>query len=333
MGDCGGERGWRRDNPETSLYFLTYKTQTDIFEQFGTATTIIDLAILISGSDTEGTIEGETADVVKGTMLLLLDNTKPNNPNSEDVPPATCRVVVVNFTPLTVTGQSEELPFGDSERLQSSCTYLLIAASISNTLLTIPSPPPSIFTSDAPRVRKILCQPGTIGEKMISLEGYKLEAGEYTIHFEGSPSLTLKVTFDEDQKGKPKQKSSSVSVGPGGKDTRFKFGETYKMEKITSGGQPVLLESADFSLTFPSDQTPFIFEVKKGGDGGSCQGEENSCGSLDAALDTVTKLRLKSIELNLVVSDTISKPFSISDESKMILSQGGLARRAFQKYP
>ncbi|KAK2953231.1 hypothetical protein BLNAU_11857 [Blattamonas nauphoetae] len=152
--------------------------------------------------------------------------------------------------------------------------------------------------------------------------------GDYTIHFEGSLSLTLTFTFTEGQDGSKSQVSSSVSVGPGGTDDRFAFGETFKVDQVIFDGQPVILESVGFSLVVPPFPTPFVIEVNnmKGGDGGSCRGLDNSCGSLETALDTMMKMGMKSIELNLVVSDTISKPFSFSDDSEMVLKQGGLVR-------
>ncbi|KAK2952892.1 hypothetical protein BLNAU_12213 [Blattamonas nauphoetae] len=191
------------DNPDTSLNFFGCDVQTEIIQPFGTVTTIASLRLTQTANDAQGQVEVTTKDAVKGTMLLLLDNTQPNNTNSEDPPPATCRIVVVNFLASSTTGTSAVLSFGDSDRLQFQTLYSLIAASISNTLLDVPDPPSSIFTSFAPRVRKIVCQPGTIGEVLVSLEGYKLEVGEYTIHFEGSPSLNLTVTFTDSASTNP----------------------------------------------------------------------------------------------------------------------------------
>ncbi|KAK2944645.1 hypothetical protein BLNAU_20444 [Blattamonas nauphoetae] len=315
------------NKPATSLYFSGYGIQMEIIQPFGSATKILDLELSFSGSVSEGTIEVETEHAVNGMMLLLLDNTKPKVPNSEDAPPPTCRVVVIDFQAPSTTGSSVEMSFGDSDRLQSSCLYFLIAASISATPLTLPSPTPSIFTADTPRVRKIIIQPGTIGEMLVSLEGYKLEVGEYKMDFEGSSSLSLTVSIDEDQNGKPKQKSSSVSVGPGGTDTRFASGGKYKVYKITSDEKPVMLESDGLSLIIPPFETPFVIEVKKkSGEDGECRGDDNSCGSLTAAFETARKMGLKSIELKLVTSDSLSKTVSISDKNEVIMRMGGLAR-------
>ncbi|KAK2961599.1 hypothetical protein BLNAU_3397 [Blattamonas nauphoetae] len=315
------------DNYTTSVMFLEFGIQTGIIQQFGTSTNLKSLELTLSDTMLVGTIGVETQHPVQGRMLLLLDNTTPNNPNSEDSPPATCRVVVVDFPSLSTTGTSKVLSFGDSGRLQSLCTYLLVAASISTTPIDIPSPPPSFFTSDSPRVRKLLFQPGTIGEMMIWLEGFKLDVGEYTIHFEGSSGLTLIVSFEKEQNGWDNQKSSSVSVGPGGEDTRFAFGETYKVDKITFNGSSVLLESDGFSLVIPQIETSFVIEVnkKKGGDG-SCRGDDNSCGSLAAAFETAMKMGVKPTTLKLVTSDSLSTTVSISDENEVIVRKGGVVR-------
>ncbi|KAK2945820.1 hypothetical protein BLNAU_19245 [Blattamonas nauphoetae] len=235
------------DKPESSLYFDS-KNQTGIVQPFGITTTITNLEITPPAYTTHGQVVVETATEVEGTMLLLLDNTQPEVPYSEDAPPATCRVVVVNFPSLSTTGSSVEMSFGDSDRLQFPSTYSLIAASISATPIDITFTSPPTLTIDPPRVRKILCEPGTIGEMLVWLEGYKLEVGEYTIHFEESPNLSLNVTFSKNQAGLPNQESSSVSVGPGGEDTRFAFKETYKVNMITFKSQPVLMESDGFSL-------------------------------------------------------------------------------------
>ncbi|KAK2946396.1 hypothetical protein BLNAU_18647 [Blattamonas nauphoetae] len=315
------------DQPDTSVYFRDEGIQTGIFEQFGTTTTITNLEIIFSGSDFQGAIEVETADAVQGTMLLLLDNSETYTPSSVDSPPATFRVVVVDFPDPSTTGISEVMSFDDLERLQSSCTYSLIAASISATPLDIPSPPPSIFTFDAPRVRTILCQPGTIGEMLISLEGHKLTVGDYTIHFEGSPSLSLTVTFTENQEGSPNQFSSTGSVGPGGRDERFIFGETYNVDMITFNDVPVLMETVGLSVVLPPFETQFEIEVNKaeGGDG-RCRGEDNSCGSLDAAFEAVMKIAMKQTTLKLVRSGTLSNAHSISDECEVLLINGDQIR-------
>ncbi|KAK2961589.1 hypothetical protein BLNAU_3387 [Blattamonas nauphoetae] len=316
------------DNDTTSLYFYPGGTETGIIKQFGTATTITHLRLTMSDTMFIKKITVKTSHKVKGTMLLLLDNTKPEDQNSDDLPPATCRVVVVNFLDASDTETSEVLSFGNSERLQSSCTYSLIAASISNTLLDISaSNPLSISTDDPPRVRKLLCQPGTIGEMVISLKGRLLPVGEYTINFEGSSNLSLNVSFPTNQTGLPNQESSSVSVGQGGTDTRFAFGKTYKVDKITFESQPVLLESDGFSFVIPSFETPFVIEVNKaeGGDG-KCRGDDNSCGSLSAAFEAATKWRMKPTTLKLVTSDSLSKTVSISDKNEVIVRKGGVVR-------
>ncbi|KAK2961627.1 hypothetical protein BLNAU_3425 [Blattamonas nauphoetae] len=313
------------DKHSTSVYFRTDKVQTGIIEQFETATTITALDLTLIDTVSEGTIEVETEHAVKGTMLLLLDNSDTFTPSLDESPPATCRVVVVDFPTPSTTGTSDMLSFGNSERLQSSCLYFLVAASISNALIDIPSPPTLLI--GPPRVSKILCQLGTIGEMLVWLEGYKLEVGEYTMHFEESSSLSLAFSIDEDQKGKPKQKSSSVSIGPGGTDTRFASGERYKVDNITCANKLVLMTPVGLSLAIPPIESPFVIEVnqKEGGDG-SCRGDDNSCGSLSAAFETARKMGLKSIELKLVTSDSLSKTVSISDESEVIVRKGGLAR-------
>ncbi|KAK2958392.1 hypothetical protein BLNAU_6662 [Blattamonas nauphoetae] len=316
------------DTLKTSLMMEGYETPPGIIEEFGSATIISNLQLIPSPTIYEGTIEVETAGEVKGTMLLLLDNTKPEESNSEDSPPAMCRVVVVHFPTPSKTGTSDVLPFGDDQRLQFPSTYSLLAASISATPIDVDSSS-AFFTIDPKRVGKILYQPGTnIGEMLVWLEGDKLEVGEYTIHFEGTPSLSLIVTVSADQASSDNRVSSSMSVGPGGTDTRFAFGESYKVEKITFNNQPVILESGGFSLALPHFPKPFVFEVneKKGGDDGSCRGLDNSCGSLTAAFETATKIGKKPTTLKLVNSETLFKTLTISDKNEVFMTKGSLDR-------
>ncbi|KAK2958407.1 hypothetical protein BLNAU_6677 [Blattamonas nauphoetae] len=317
---------YHTDTFNTSLMMKGYETPTGIIKEFGTATIVTNLQLTLCPTASEGTIEVETAGEVKGTMLLLLDNTKPEESNSEDSPPAMCRVVVVHFPTPSKTGTSDVLPFGDDQRLQFPSTYSLLAASISATPIDVDSSS-AFFTIDPKRVGKILYQPGTnIGEMLVWLEGDKLEVGEYTIHFEGTPSLSLNISFSTDQAASDNRVSSSVSVGPGGTDTRFAFGETYKVEKITFNNQPVLVENVGFSLVLPPFKAPFVIEVneKKGGDDGSCRGDDNSCGSLDAAFETATKIGMKPTTLKLVNSETLSKTLTISDKNEVLMTKGGL---------
>ncbi|KAK2943670.1 hypothetical protein BLNAU_21418 [Blattamonas nauphoetae] len=132
------------DNRPSSLCVYPFGQIAGIIVEFGKATTITNLEIAFSDPDTKGTIEVTTAAAVKGTMLLLLDNSDTYTPKDEgSSPPAAFRVVVVDFPDSSTTGTSEELSFGDSEILQAKSAYSLIAASISTTPLTIPSPPPS----------------------------------------------------------------------------------------------------------------------------------------------------------------------------------------------
>ncbi|KAK2950805.1 hypothetical protein BLNAU_14223 [Blattamonas nauphoetae] len=315
------------DKPGPSVMMKGYETPTGIIEEFGTATVITNLQLTLCPTASEGTIEVETAGEVKGTMLLLLDNTKPEESNSEDSPPATCRVVVVNFPTPSKTGTSDVLSFGDDQRLQSPSPYSLLAASISATPIDVDSSPS--LTIGPNHVRKLLYQPGTnIGEMLVWLEGYKLEVGEYTVTFEGTPSLSLNISFSTDQASSDSRVSLSVSVGPGGTDTRFSFGETYKVEKITFNNQPVLLESGGFSLVLPPFPKPFVFEVneKKGGDDGSCRGLDNSCGSLEAAFETAAKIGMKPTTLKLVNSEKLSKTRTISDKNEVSMTNGSLDR-------
>ncbi|KAK2945659.1 hypothetical protein BLNAU_19393 [Blattamonas nauphoetae] len=313
----------------TSLMSYDFGVRKGIIEEAGPATTITSIGLSLSYTVFAGSVKVETEESVEGKMLLLLDNTDAYTPITESSPPAACRVVVVEFPTLTKTGTSTVLPIGDNARLQFLSTYRVIAASLPGTPIDVSSSPPIFTISDAPRVLKILCRQGpNIGEKMVSLEGRYLAVGKYTVTFEGSPGLTLDVSFAEDQKGKQTQYSSSVSVGPGGTDKRFALGETYKVEKITSNYNPVRVESQEFSLVVPPLQSPFVFEVnkKKGGDDGNCRGLDNSCASFDAAFEMATKMKIKSFELKLVVSDTISKTLSISDEEEVFVTQGGLVR-------
>ncbi|KAK2946265.1 hypothetical protein BLNAU_18786 [Blattamonas nauphoetae] len=316
------------DDYTTSVVFYHYGVKTGIIQQFKTATTITSLQLNMPANVVGGTIQVETQHPMKGKMLLLLDNTGAYNPISESSsPPAACRVVVVNFPTLSTTGASEVLSFGDKERLQFRSNYTLIAASIPAALIDIT--PLSIDISVDP---SFVCsfkaeQTDKLGEVLVSLEGYKLSVGEYTIHFEGSPSLSLTVSFDDDQAGLENQTSSPVSVGPGGEHTQFSLGETYKVDNITFKGQPVMLGSLGFSLIVPPFPTPFVIKVDKTiADDEKCQDKESVCKSFDSAFETATKMRMKSIEMILMLSDTISKPFSISDDSEMVLKQGGLVR-------
>ncbi|KAK2945736.1 hypothetical protein BLNAU_19349 [Blattamonas nauphoetae] len=264
------------DKFDTSLLFMGFEVQSSVIQQFESSTTIISLELTLNDIVSEGTITVVTEHAVKGKMLLLLDNTGEYvKIMQHSSPPATCRVVVVDFQTLSTTGTSEVLSFGDSGRLQFPSNYTPIAASISATRIEFTPPRPSLSTGDPPRVRKLFNTPGTnIGEVMVWLEGHKLSVGDYTIHFEGSPSLSLNVTFDEDQEGKTNQMSSLVSVGQGG----------------------------------------------------NCQEKDSVCKTLDSAFETATKKGIKSIELNLVISEILSKTRSISDENEVFVTQGGFAR-------
>ncbi|KAK2951688.1 hypothetical protein BLNAU_13427 [Blattamonas nauphoetae] len=316
------------DKSAKSLYHSGHRT--GIIEQFGTATTITSLKLDMPDNVVGGTIEVKTQHPVKGTMLLLLDNTDAYTrlPGSSS-PPAISRVVVVDFPTLSKTGTSEALSFGDKERLQFRSTYTLVAASISATPIDLPALPLSFDISFNPSFVRCckLEQTETLGEVLVTLEGRQLTVGEYTIHFEGNPSLTLTFTFADDQAGFESQISSTVSAGPGGEDDRFSFGETYKVEKITFEGAPVMVGSIGFSLVFPPFPTPFVIKVNKTiADDGNCQEKESECRLLDSAFETATKMRMKSIEMIIVVSDTISKSVPIFGDSEMVLKQGGLVR-------
>ncbi|KAK2947496.1 hypothetical protein BLNAU_17582 [Blattamonas nauphoetae] len=86
-----------------------------------------------------------------------------------------------------------------------------------------------------------------------------------------------------------------------------------------------MVETVGFSLVIQPFPKPFVFEVnKQTGDDESCNRHDNSCGSLDIAFETAAKLKIKSIELKLVHSETLSKTLSISDEKKVFMTQGGL---------
>ncbi|KAK2951687.1 hypothetical protein BLNAU_13426 [Blattamonas nauphoetae] len=331
------------DKSDTSVVFREWTTSRIIIQQFGSATAITNLQLKMHDTGLIGTIEVTTEAAVNGKMLLLIDNTGEYTQISESSsPPAAFRVVVVNFPTPSTTGTSDVLSFGDKERLQFQSNYSLIAASISGTPIDF-TPPLSIDLSINPSfVHNFKLEEGAkLGEVMVSLEGYNLRADDYTIHFDGSPSLTLTFTFGEYQKGSESQMSLPVSVGPGGDHTKFAFGETYKVDRITGVNHPVMLETIGFSLVVPPYPTRVVIKVNKTiADDGSCQDKDSVCKTLDSAFETVTKMGIteesskfpelcnlsKSIELNLVISEILSKTRSISDENEVFVTQGGFAR-------
>ncbi|KAK2959615.1 hypothetical protein BLNAU_5393 [Blattamonas nauphoetae] len=294
------------DKPNTSLHFFESGFQTRIIKPFGSVTTITNLhsKLFPTHSDAipQGTIEVETADDVQGTMLLLLDSTNPDDPNSESSsPPTTCRVVAVDFPTPSKTGTSDVLSFGDNERQKFPSTSSLIAASIPSTLIDIPFPSPSV-SLPPPHVRKILCKPGTGYEVLVSLEGWRLAMGEYTIFFEGSSSLSLAVRFFAGGTGLTPQISSSVSVGPGGADRRFALGKTYKVDRIIFNYRPVLMKPKWLHLVIPPFTTTCVIEVNKlkGEDDGTCRELDRRCGSIDAETYVDALIRSSSLDLKLV---------------------------------
>ncbi|KAK2945660.1 hypothetical protein BLNAU_19394 [Blattamonas nauphoetae] len=298
------------DTFNTSVMFGKLGILKGLIKQFGSATIVTSLRLTLSPTASEGRIEVETEHAVKGTMLLLLDCTGTHSPISKDSPPAPCRVVAVPFPTPSTTGTSDILSFGDNERLQSSSTYSLLAASISATPIDVASPS-SFFTGDPPRVRRFKCEQGAVlGEMVVSLEGRGLAAGSTQ-----SPSM-----------GIPASRWLSLSVGPGGTDTRFTFGETYKVDKITYNHNPVMMESVGLSLVLPPFPKPIVFEVnqKKGEIVELPQKLNNISASFDSAFETATKMRMKSIELKLVNSETLSKTLSISDKNEVFMTKGGL---------
>ncbi|KAK2940875.1 hypothetical protein BLNAU_24220 [Blattamonas nauphoetae] len=289
------------DKPDTSVKFEDFGVQTGIIDEFGTTTIITSLQLAMSPTASEGTIEVETQHPVQGTMILLLGSSDACSPLSDGSPHATCRVVVVSFPTLSTTGTSDVLSFGENENLQSQCTYSLIAASISATVIDVASPS-SFFAGDPARVRRFKCEQGAnIGEMLVWLEGRQLAAGEYTVSFEGNRSISLVFSFADGDNGLPTQISSSVSVGPGGIDKRFSFGETYKVDTITFNNNPVITETVGFSLAIPPFPTP--------------------CVSFDSAIETTSKMGMKSIELKLAISETFSNTLSISDENELSVTQ------------
>ncbi|KAK2941279.1 hypothetical protein BLNAU_23815 [Blattamonas nauphoetae] len=310
------------DKPDTSVKFEDFGVQTGIIDEFGTTTIITSLQLAMSPTASEGTIEVETQHPVQGTMILLLGSSDACSPLSDGSPHATCRVVVVSFPTLSTTGTSDVLSFGENENLQSQCTYSLIAASISATVIDVASPS-SFFAGDPARVRRFNSEQGAnIGEVLVSLEGRKLAAGEYTVSFEGNTSFSLVFSFADWENGLPTQISSSVSVGPGGTDKRFSFGETYKVGTITFNNNRVMMEAVGFSLAIPPFPTPFVFNVnkQKGGEE-NCRRLDRSCASFDSAFETASKMGMKSIELKLSISETFSKTLSISDENELSVTQ------------
>ncbi|KAK2945219.1 hypothetical protein BLNAU_19859 [Blattamonas nauphoetae] len=197
-----------------------------------------------SVDQTSSTIRMRVSNNVNGKMLVLVDNPNHERPN-DDSPPAIARLLTFDFSTSTKSA-TQEVSFGDWEKLQYESEYCVIAASITNTRLTIP-PSITLTTPNPPRIVQITCSLGSGTDHCwLQLKGRTLPIGRYTVKLVAVPELTFSVEFDGSK---------------GGPNTLNMFSSRHSERLFGAGSKLTFSTKYEVaSIRFEDDTEPFFLD-------------------------------------------------------------------------
>ncbi|KAK2946239.1 hypothetical protein BLNAU_18841 [Blattamonas nauphoetae] len=294
--------------------------------KYGSTVSISGLRLIPETNVYSGPLEVTLTDSIKGKMLLLLENQGWTETPAPCPPADTPRVLVVNFDTLGTIGTSDLIRIGFTERFQWGGACTAVAASSPLRPINVNAQKFTVFNYD--RIYSFNSKPGSkLGEMLVSLESRGLGNCEVFVSFTDKPDLSLTFNFPDGASGaENKGVSTELSVGPFGTITGFFPGETYKVSTIKDkSGNPIRLETPDFSFQMPSFPETYAFEVDKtkGGADGSCTETGDTCGTLDSAFSTLDLLRIKKGILTLGTIDPLSTPQAVGSSREVSVSPKG----------
>ncbi|KAK2954928.1 hypothetical protein BLNAU_10067 [Blattamonas nauphoetae] len=206
------------------------------------------------------TLLATTSGAVKGTMLVLVDNSANFESRDDSSPPAIQRLLSFPFPSLATTS-SLTVTCGDWEVLQLGQTYSIIGSSINGTNLSSSSP--TFDTPNPSRIVAIVCRSGTaLNHAWLGLVGRGVDAGTYTFEIVGIDDFVVSVYFDgSTEVGTQNMFSTEVSVSLFGEGSKFSPNEQYEVNKVTKEGsnEPVFL--CPSRLLFTTPNPPRLTEI------------------------------------------------------------------------
>ncbi|KAK2949500.1 hypothetical protein BLNAU_15588 [Blattamonas nauphoetae] len=234
-------------------YFSVNKTSDDsLVPQTTTTRTLQSIQTNLEADGVSATLLATVSDAVKGTMLVLVDNTNSHDQATDNSAPAIQRLLSFQFPSLSTTS-SLTLTFGDWETLQLGETYSVIGSSIigtnlSSNYLTLVTPNPS-------RLMGVVCRNGTgLDHAWLSLVGRNVIAGTFVCEIVGIDDFVLSVSFNgSTEAGSQNMFSTEVGISLFGEGSKFSFNTQYEVNLVTMEGssEPILLDPSRLFFTTP----------------------------------------------------------------------------------
>ncbi|KAK2949958.1 Fe-hydrogenase, simple [Blattamonas nauphoetae] len=233
-------------------YLVGQGNDNSLVPQTTTTRTLQSIEPSLGADGVSATLLATVSGTVKGTMLVLVDNSDSDGQAADDADPAIQRLLSFPF-PSPSTTSSLAVSFDDWTTPKLGQTYSVIGASIngadlSSTSLTLPMP-------SLPKLVGVVCQSGTaLNHAWLRLVGKNVVPGTYDFHIVGLDDFVLSVSFDGSTDVETQNMiSSPVSISLFGDGSKFSFNTQYEVHLVTKQGssEPVFLEPSRLPFTTP----------------------------------------------------------------------------------
>ncbi|KAK2950167.1 hypothetical protein BLNAU_14853 [Blattamonas nauphoetae] len=199
------------------------------------------------------TLQVTISDDVKGTMLVLVDNTDSEDERTDISAPAIQRLLSFEF-PSPSTTSSLTVTFDDWTTPQLGQRYYVIGSSINGTNLSSNSL--TLVMPDPPQLNSVVCRSGTaLDHTWFRLVGRGVAAGTYVVHIVGMDDPAFTVSFDGSTEAETQNMySTEVSISLFGEGSKFSPNTQYEVNlvKMNGSSKPVFLDPSRLFFTTPN---------------------------------------------------------------------------------
>ncbi|KAK2960116.1 hypothetical protein BLNAU_4999 [Blattamonas nauphoetae] len=223
-----------------------------LVSQTTTTRTLQSIVSSLGADGVSATLLATVSDVVKGTMLVLVDNTDSDSERPANSAPAIQRLLSFAFASSSTTS-SLTVTCGDWEILQLGQTYSVIGSSINGTNLSSNSL--TLVMPHPPHFHRAECRSGTgLNHAWFRLVGRKIVAGTYVVHIEGIDDPAFTVSIDGSTEAETLNMfSTEFSISLFGEGSKFSPNTQYEVNLVTMKGssEEVILDPSRLFFTTP----------------------------------------------------------------------------------
>ncbi|KAK2941996.1 hypothetical protein BLNAU_23097 [Blattamonas nauphoetae] len=246
----------------SNVYILSFGVLDETLIPAVPDTSTANLVGIVStptADQTSSKIQMKVSQNVDGKMLVLVDNTNNHEPPNDDSSPAIGRLLTFEFISSTDSA-TQEVSFGEWEKLQYGSIYCVIGSSIAKTRLSFSSI--GLTTPNPARIVQLVCSLGSGTDHCwLQLKGRTLPKGRYTVKLVGIDDFSFSIEFDGTTGlNTLNMFSSRHSESLFGAGSKLSFSTTYEVESVTfeDDTEPFFLDPPRLIFTTPAEQPRLI---------------------------------------------------------------------------